>query len=628
MRSQVLFAASLLWIGTAWAQNQQPDAVNFQISTAKTEFYSGELIPVQLSFTSTQPTSFFADTRQQDRVGRMNGMEEFLVEPAALTEDPLRGLPGENGAMGGLSGGDIPLSTKPFSFERLLNEWIRFRKPGEYRISILSRRVRLHPHGDRLQLVSNTLTLRIVPAPAAWVKQQIADAVKILDDPTDPSQATQERRLLAGRTLRFLESPDAAIELARHLGSGDDVDSWSLHMGVLASPYRKQLLPVLEARLVAPDQPVWDRYLDTLARLSQLVAGPRATTRNEYAARLIRSLPAKEPDARVVSTATLVDSADRDSRTNAAWLPAIAASIVADFRVLPSRMQLDLLQGRWYIIGGPAMLPILREIDALSQDLQLRDAAVRHIYELAPEEGRRIILSQIARPDPALDFSTLAMLPDRNLPELNELLANRADAGHLEDSLILRYATGDIVQRVERAYLKRNEEFDRQKLPHCGGPLIYYFLKYGPAFGESELRSDFSKPALPPVCYDIGFQFRSLDRSAYSPALERLAIDLLTSPIVLVKRGAAEVLGKYGSPAAEKPLWDTLEYFHSWWRGREEQLDQENGEGSVQFERTLRIALAQADGWTLQKDGLNRLLDLCSTNWCRQEVSGWLAKLP
>jgi hypothetical protein len=133
------------------------------------------------------------------------------------------------------------------------------------------------------------------------------------------------------------------------------------------------------------------------------------------------------------------------------------------------------------------------------------------------------------------------------------------------------------------------------------------------------------KPGAFPVCHDIGFQFQSLDRNAYSPALERLAIEFLTSNKVPVKRGAAEVLGKYGSPVAEKPLWDTLEYFRSWWKGREQELDEVNGQESIQFERALRIALAQADAWTLQEAGLNRLLGLCSSNWCRQEVQEWLS---
>jgi hypothetical protein len=35
----------------------------------------------------------------------MNHVEQFIVDPASFAEDPLRGLPGEDGGMGGLSGG-------------------------------------------------------------------------------------------------------------------------------------------------------------------------------------------------------------------------------------------------------------------------------------------------------------------------------------------------------------------------------------------------------------------------------------------------------------------------------------------------------------------------------------------
>ena len=657
IQSEVLLLAAILslFAGCASAQDsylarwqalhaRQPSAVSFQISAAKNQLYIGELIPLQLSFTSSQPKSFVADSRMQDRVGRMNGVEEFLIDRADLTEDPLRGLPGENGGMGGLSGGPIQLSDKPFTFERVLNEWVRFRKPGKYSVAILSHRV-AQTTGTRLELVSNILTINIVPAPSTWVKNQITEAVKTLDAPSDstfPSEERRQQRLQASRTLRFLESPEAAIELARHLGPGDDVDAGSLHVGVLGSPYHKELLPVLEARLIARDQPVWDRYLDTLARLSVLVASVGPTgyealrqRRKEYEARLIAALPAKELEARVICVTTLFDAARRDGRTDAPWLPAVAASIVADFRLLPPRTQLNLIAGRWNIIGSPAMLPILREIYArppqpqgspIDNPWELRDIAVQRIFQLAPEEGRRIILSQIAQPDTYLSISILSMLPDGSLPELNDALASRLEAGQHVDSLILRYATGDVVQRVEQAYLKRNADYDRQKLPHCGGPLAYYFLKYDPEFGERELRRDVDQPSAVPACYDIGFQFTALDRNAYSPALEHLAIDFLASPKVPVKRGAAEVLGKYGSPAAEKPLWDTLEYFHSWWKGREQELKRQDGQEGLQFERALRIALAQADGWTLQEDGLNRLLALCSSDWCKQEVTDWLAR--
>jgi hypothetical protein len=186
---------------------------------------------------------------------------------------------------------------------------------------------------------------------------------------------------------------------------------------------------------------------------------------------------------------------------------------------------------------------------------------------------------------------------------------------------MVRYATGDLVKQAEAAYEKRNAELDRQKLPHCGGSLVYYFLKYDPEYGVSELQREIDGEGAP-VCCDIGFQTRDLDRSAYSPALEKLAIEFLSSPKVPVKRGAAEWLGRYGSPAAEKPLWKTLGYFHDWWQGRETEINQEN----LQFERTLRIALAQADGWFLDTDGLKQMAELCSSDWCRQEVAQWIGE--
>jgi hypothetical protein len=48
------------------------------------------------------------------------------------------------------------------------------------------------------------------------------------------------------------------------------------------------------------------------------------------------------------------------------------------------------------------------------------------------------------------------------------------------------------------------------------------------------------------------------------------------------------------------------------------------------MERALRIALGQAAAWTLDDAGLAKLLDQCSTDECRTQVSGWVtaAKSP
>jgi len=275
------------------------------------------------------------------------------------------------------------------------------------------------------------------------------------------------------------------------------------------------------------------------------------------------------------------------------------------------------------------MLPILREIYRnLSEPRMyplLSDVAVRCLYDLAPEEGRRLILDEIRSSSSRLLFATLAMLPDRTLPEMDALFLSRLEAGEFTSTLILRYASGDIVKQVEAAYLKRNHELERQKLPRCTDPLVYYFLRFDPEFGGRELRRNLS-PAGYPGCFDIGVQMRLLGEWAMSPGLERLAIEFLASPLVPVKKGAAEVLGLYGSPAAEEPLWQTMEFFRSWWKGREEMLKQPAGQEGAQLELSLSTALAKADAWVLDEMQLQRLHSLCSSQWCKQETSEWLSE--
>jgi hypothetical protein len=602
---------------------RQPAGVTFEIAAPKTQFYLGEAIPLELRFTASPAQRFQADTRQYDRVGRMNYIEEFVVAPAALIEDPLQGLAGGSGAMGGISGGPVELSEKPFAFERVLNEWARFKQPGDFRVYVVSRRVGAMAEpvhtGKQVELVSNVLTLRIQPAPEAWVKQQIESARRMLRDPGAGAE-----RVLAVRTLRYLASPDAAAEMVRALEDGQDVDAFLSYAGVLGSPYRKQLLPMMEQRLTAPDQPVWERYLDTLAELASLVEGrpdARLQKQNEYAAKLIAARPRKQAQARAVSLNTLLNLAGRGG-PEPPWLHSIAASLIADFRSLPVTMQMNLLEHRWSAVKGPAIVPMLREILAQSPtgrfEPSVVDIALRRLYELSPEEGREIILQEIRQPARHLAFATLAMLPDATLPELDDRLAER-----LEDLVIVRYASRNVVKRVEAAFEARIADIRKQKLPSCSGPLLFYFLKFDPPYGERLLHEEFAREGSAPACYDIGFQFGSLGRWAYSPALERVAIASLTSPKVPVKRGAAEVLGKYGSKEAQKPLWGAMEYFRSWWKGREAELEARGAFDNAQLERTLRIALGQADAWVLQEVELDRLAALCSTAWCRTEISGW-----
>lgn len=302
-------------------------------------------------------------------------------------------------------------------------------------------------------------------------------------------------------------------------------------------------------------------------------------------------------------------------------------SLIADFRSLPGRIQASLLDSRWRLLRSADVLPLLLDLHANPPQPQsgypsINELVLRRIYELRPERGRALILEELHRQDgPRISGNTLMMLPDENLPELNGVFAAQAArGGPLPTQLMTRYATGRIVKEIEAGYLAFQAELDRQKLPHCPFPLVFYFLKFDPEFGERELRKAFATGR----CYDMGRAFDSLGSYAMSPALERLAIEHLTSGIVPIKRGAAEVLGRYGSPAAQQPLWDTMEYFRSWWKDREDDLRKPAGQEGVFLERALRVALGQAGGWVLDEAKLRKLLGLCSTGECRANVEEWI----
>ncbi|MEQ1883358.1 MAG: hypothetical protein ABL878_20590, partial [Burkholderiales bacterium] len=473
-----VLSLAVLLVPLAWAQDTfvahretlratQPAGVDLRIAAPKATFYLGETIPVTLSFTATNPRSFVADSRLQDRVGRMNYVEEFVPD-SATPEDPLRGLQGEGGGMGGLSGGNAILSSdKPFTMERILNEWVRFRAPGRYRIYVLSRRVRqvtgtgqtdqelqMFAANKGVEVVSNVITLEIISAPPAWVSEQIAAAAAILDKTIGNDSESGRARQRAGLTLRFLNTVESGTALAKRLPAVNSVDAFALHSGILDSSHRTELLPVMEQLLAEPGQAISERFLTTLAQLAVLVESGgvmppypsdevarqawqkesqrrvalTAEKRDHYVSVLVQSLQDKKAEARALTRDALLSVAEA-ARTRPPWLTGIVDSLIADFRALPSQMQSSLLDSRWRLLQNRDVLPLLNDLYDNPQQPpvgypSIRELVLRRIYELAPDRGRPLILEELHRPDgPRIGEKTLMALPDENLPELNEVFA-------------------------------------------------------------------------------------------------------------------------------------------------------------------------------------------------------------
>jgi hypothetical protein len=109
------------------------------------------------------------------------------------------------------------VSAKPISTALELNEWVSL-PPGKYLLSILSKRISVGVEGDyktwdhaSVPLQSGWINFRITRPDPGWQSSTLRDAITILDSPI----STAEKKEHTARVWRFLDSEDAARDLAR-----------------------------------------------------------------------------------------------------------------------------------------------------------------------------------------------------------------------------------------------------------------------------------------------------------------------------------------------------------------------------------------------------------------------------
>lgn len=208
-------------------------------------FRIGERIPLLVMFTGS---SGQVDMRNYDRSGRLD-IETYLVEPHSGWRDPLELYYHSGGSIwGGISATPKSLSSDPIVFPADLNEWVRFDRPGEYRLTVTSRRLLDFARPPNWTAVtSKAVPLTIVEATPEWQAQTLRKAVDVLATTplisSRPRVNTTGSRRDALKTLRFLGTPEAARELARCVPDEDCV------LGLAGSPSRQAALDAINERL-------------------------------------------------------------------------------------------------------------------------------------------------------------------------------------------------------------------------------------------------------------------------------------------------------------------------------------------------------------------------------------------
>ncbi len=575
----------------------------------------GETIPIHLAFSSRVQGRFRINEAHYDRSGRME-FEHFHMTPAGGAVDPMANL--NPGSMGGLTGVSF-LTRQPWTIDLDLNEWVRFTKPGIYKLTVSSERVEVAdtsaPGGSApVALRSNEIFLRIVAADSAWQKRTYRNAVAALNSPnSNDERADIKAREKAFATLRFLGTPEATRELAQRLrGEARGGTDFTCYIGLVTSPERAEARAALGDALSDPDHPIGETFLNALSK----TRSADDTTGTEYADRkralesLVGALPKKRGKGFTISLSTALFGAWNSKALPQGTVDGLVSQMLARFDELPTSEQESLLGSRWDKIRSPALLPLLRRCVEASDSGRLAAIALKRWYELDPAGARPFVMEEIVRPEPRFGAGELGMLSDETLPEVDQILVDHFQAEPSDNlaSLIARYSSPAMLPQILPLVDSRIGKGSCAVM----ASLLAYVLRVDSETGRPRIERAIA--ARGPD--DTGCAERTLsDVAAIHPApvLEEIALRLLDDPDPRFAVEAAGLLRNDGSAGAEPVLRQRFEKWSQQWSGHEREMDLaffENQQDRIEqllLGRALVEALIKGQNWLADKPKLERL---------------------
>jgi hypothetical protein len=619
--------------------DEKPNSgVQLILSSNQTKFYLGEVVHLDLAFTSTTPKRYQINLARYDRSGRMN-YEEFIVEPKEASQDPLQLYFNSIGVFmgGGLTGFEF-LTVSPTIIHLNLNEWARFARPGTYRVRVVSRRVNdssvsSHPAAEPIEAKSNWIELSIVPPDPSWQQQELTKIRQVLKNGITASPAAvapDEARQAVLTQLRYLGTAAAASELAKNLRGEDNHSDFECMFGLIGSPHRDAGLEEMNRLFESPDFPITQMFITTMSILPLDPTEAPETLRTEMEEnrkllneRLMNVLPHKRGKASAVSLDTVLSSLD--NKTSSETRKQLIPELIGTFSSLSINQQTTWLQNRWDAIKDPRWLPSLQTIALQYKDypelrlieayqsLELTGMALTRWYELDPEGAREAVIKEIVRPKPRYNASVLGLLPDKTLPDAQRQLAqhflatsNYEFEGNIA-SLLFRYADSDVLPDVSGKVAENVGKWACEPQ----SKMLAYVLRVDPeTAGPLIERAIAARGPQSNACrHSI---FTEIGALQSDPVLEHLAVKSLNDQDPEVSNNAAVYLGNFGSAVAEQPLWDRYEAWSREWNGRDKELrfvyaGENPNVWQAALGENLARALASGFGWLSDEGKLRRI---------------------
>jgi hypothetical protein len=661
-RAALVLVTSLLLSVSSLSQTVQSlDGVRVTLSiSGAREFQVGERIPLDLTFTSAIPDRYGLDMAHYDRSGRMNS-ESFDLEPREGWSDPLSDYynSGLFDFMGGGLRGIPKLGSEPITLHLDLNEWVRFERPGHYRLVVKSNRVivgrdeKKHTMGEHAQVASNSVEFDILRPSSDWIGQQVATAIANLRSEDD------DKRREAARSLRFLgtnAAVDAMVERVRGEENGFDGE---FEFGLIGAPDRKYVVAAMHQQLLNTSQPITSSFIQTLAVLSYLSEHPqnfasvpsskydveapewkswlaeqkqRRRECDDYVLRYLSELAGTLPHRQgraygEALTTLLVEGASArmfEHPEFGGFVDNLRTEMPKVFMHLPESVQQSLLSFWWSHIRSPEMLPVVRAM--YERKSPFNDDYLYLIADLDPKLAREMVLQDMRKREPSVLYDQVHLLDSELLPEMDDLFASRLEDSARQGSpalrafaiLTQRHATARIAKRVEAVYSNLGKVD-----PTIRAHLIGYLLRADFTFGKTAIEKE---AVVSPQGENWALQGLGYALERRLQNVEQFAFETLASKNPREAMAAAEALQSSGPAASEKQLWNALRSWYMQWDGKADELGRPNNAAELRLGTVLIDAIAKGDAWLTDGEKLAELRKLCVTREQCATIEGYHQK--
>ena len=604
------------------------------------EFHMGHIVSLDLAFSSSLKNAFQLDMRQYDRSGRDGMTEEYVIDRPRDAVDPLQDYFGFGGfSAGGLSAMPPTLTQTPVVIRRTLNEWLRFDRPGPYRLYVISHRLTPLPIPKEMvwpvtTVVSNVVTFNILPPDAEWERKALAMSLH-----PSPQEALVT-------TPRFLGTDDAVRAILHRMEANAGTDSLDDYFGLIGARNRKLVLAEMMSRIAAPRFPITASFVRCLVKMKTaeympLTSQPKFDDRSPKGSKEQAAWGARYSRVQTTLEAQLRDRirsslSSRTGRVRAVTLKALieigqfasppmsrkyAFTLTNDlmpvFDSLSFAEQDVTFQTQaWSSIKGREWLPVLKRIanrlETRNDDsaIQLRADVMKRLYELDPAAARAYMIRDMAAPNPRLPFDVLKRLPDATLPNLDGAFRRNlesSDQPALQARLVARYGSKSLLPVVLKA-MGDGQMTDSDRYP----ALLAYVLKWDLQRGRALLRravADLARNAT----LEYADLFGTIGEASWSSSAEQGALEALGNSRGAIVRDACDAVMRYGTASCQPVLWARMAAWNSVWRTRRGKMRdlQHINENACRDDIAIASALLQGSAWALTPADIIRLERLC-----------------